>query len=95
MATESGTKDKFFMSYVAQLQEAVNEAREQQKTSVPPTGMSKHDEAKMLLEKVRMTMPANLFSPVLRIPGALREPQELCVITDIVCRVGREPGYPI
>ena len=68
IATDMGIKDKYFAHYVGKLQDAVNEVRERQKTS-PPDGMSKAEEIRQTLQDVHAAMPADLFSPALRIPG--------------------------
>ncbi|KAI1797716.1 hypothetical protein LXA43DRAFT_877016 [Ganoderma leucocontextum] len=67
MATDTGVKDKYFTHYVTKLQEAVNAARERQKTRAPQ-GMSKTEEVRQTLQEVCATFPENIFNPVLHIP---------------------------
>lgn len=68
IATDTGVKDKYFAHYVGILQDTVNEVRERQKIN-PPHGMSKAEEVRHTLQEVRASMPDNLFSPALHIPG--------------------------
>lgn len=70
MATLTGSKDKYFGSYVAKLQDSVNTVRERHKHHPPPPGISKGTEIRQTLAEVRAAMPADLFNPALRIPGA-------------------------
>ena len=83
IATDTGVKDKYFAHYVGKLQDAVNEVRERQKIS-PPHGMSKVEEIRQTLQEVRASMPADLFSPALRIPGELNQRHKRSLHCDII-----------
>ncbi|KAJ7640099.1 hypothetical protein DFH06DRAFT_1271580 [Mycena polygramma] len=70
MATESGSKDKYFQHFLDKLQAAASKLRDEQKDSGPgpsEAGVSKRQEIKNLLQQLRDEMPDNLFNPVLSI----------------------------
>ncbi|KAJ7686893.1 hypothetical protein B0H14DRAFT_2307407, partial [Mycena olivaceomarginata] len=70
MATESGSKDKYFQHFLDKLQAAASKLRDEQKergTGPSEAGVSKAEEVKKLLHRLRSEMPDNLFSPVLSI----------------------------
>ncbi|KII94845.1 hypothetical protein PLICRDRAFT_693166 [Plicaturopsis crispa FD-325 SS-3] len=67
MATDTGSKDKYFGHFVSQFQAAANKYKDQHKNIAPAGGMSKAEEVRNVLRKVRDTMPANIYNPVLRI----------------------------
>lgn len=69
MATQTGSKDKYFGYYVAKLQDAVNAVRERHKHTPPTAGISRSADIRQTLADVRKTMPDVLFNPTLRIPG--------------------------
>ncbi|KAF7334908.1 hypothetical protein MVEN_02240500 [Mycena venus] len=72
MATESGSKDKYFQHFVDKLQTAASKLREEHKEggSAPSdSGVSKRQQVKNLLTQLRAEMPANIFNPVLSIDG--------------------------
>jgi hypothetical protein len=74
MATESGSKDKYFQHFLDRLQAAASKLRDEQKergTGPSESGQSKAEEVKNLLHRLRAEMPDNIFNPVLSIPGAL------------------------
>ncbi|KAF7349031.1 hypothetical protein MVEN_01424500 [Mycena venus] len=71
MATETGSKDKFFQHFVDKLQVAASKLRDEQKERGPgpsDTGVSKAEEVKNLLRQLRADMPDDIFNPVLSIP---------------------------
>ncbi|KAL6307553.1 hypothetical protein BKA93DRAFT_727298, partial [Sparassis latifolia] len=68
MATQSGTKDKYFHMFMAQLQDAVNTVCVRQKGAPPPQGMTKSEELRQTLAAVHAELPDNLFNLVLFIP---------------------------
>ncbi|KAJ7848534.1 hypothetical protein B0H13DRAFT_1906711 [Mycena leptocephala] len=69
MATDTGSKDKFFQHFLDKLQAAASKLRDEQKERGPSgTGVSKAEEVKNLLHKLRAEMPDNIFNPVLSIP---------------------------
>ncbi|KAI0353117.1 hypothetical protein OH77DRAFT_1522874 [Trametes cingulata] len=68
LATQTGTKDKYFTYYVGKLQETVNAVRQQQKNSAAPPGLTKAEEIRRTLQEVRASMPQDIFNPALRIP---------------------------
>ncbi|EMD30756.1 hypothetical protein CERSUDRAFT_101018 [Gelatoporia subvermispora B] len=69
MATNSGTKDKFFAHFLDQLQTASSTIKEQQRdVTVMHGGLSRADQVRAHLEQCRAQMPPNLFNPVLRVP---------------------------
>ncbi|KAH9851930.1 hypothetical protein C2E23DRAFT_780036 [Lenzites betulinus] len=75
MATDTGTKDKYFLYFLDKLQRALNEWREDHKntgtngSSVPGAAPSTRSELQQsFLRKLRQEMPDNLFNPVLNIP---------------------------
>ncbi|KAJ6628643.1 hypothetical protein B0H10DRAFT_2266470, partial [Mycena sp. CBHHK59/15] len=60
MATDTGSKDKYFQHFVDKLQAASNKLKEQQKQSgytTKPAGASKANEVKAMLRKLRDDMP--------------------------------------
>ncbi|KAJ6538247.1 hypothetical protein B0H10DRAFT_1971665 [Mycena sp. CBHHK59/15] len=70
MATESGSKDKYFQHFVDKFQTAASKLREEQKdrgSGLPDTGVSKAEEVIAMLHKLRAEMPDNIFNPVLSI----------------------------
>ncbi|KAJ7038972.1 hypothetical protein C8F04DRAFT_1321658 [Mycena alexandri] len=70
MATESGSKDKYFQHFLDKLQVAASKLRDEQKergTGPSESGVSKAEEVKNLLHQLRDEMPENLFNPVLSI----------------------------
>lgn len=70
MATETGSKDKYFQYFVAKLQTASAKLKEQQKSRPSGCrGMSKADEVKTMLQELRAELPGDLFNPVLSISG--------------------------
>jgi hypothetical protein len=70
MATDTGSKDKIFQHFLDKLQAAASKLRDEQKKRGPSgTGVSKAEEVKNLLHKLRAEMPDNIFNPVLSIPG--------------------------
>ncbi|KAJ7181855.1 hypothetical protein C8R46DRAFT_1313390 [Mycena filopes] len=71
MATESGSKDKYFQHFLEKLQAAATKLREEQKergSGPSEAGLSKAEEVKNMLHQLRATMPEELFNPVLSIP---------------------------
>ncbi len=68
MGTQSGTKDKYFMHFVAQLQSLANEVRQEHKAGGTSDRHSK-SAVKERLEAFRAKMPEDIFNPTLRIPG--------------------------
>ncbi|KAJ6467083.1 hypothetical protein C8R47DRAFT_990613 [Mycena vitilis] len=74
MATESGSKDKYFQHYLDELQAAASKLREEQKEAGPgpsEAGISKRQQIKDLLARLRAEMPTDIFNPVLSIDGLL------------------------
>jgi hypothetical protein len=72
MATESGSKDKYFQHFLDKLQAAASKLRDEQKERGPgpsEAGISKAEEVKTLLRQLRIEMPDNIFNPVLSISG--------------------------
>ncbi|KAJ7340738.1 hypothetical protein DFH08DRAFT_811931 [Mycena albidolilacea] len=70
MATESGSKDKYFQHFLDKLQAAASKLRDEQKERGPnpsEAGISKAEEVKNLLRQLRIEMPDNIFNPVLSI----------------------------
>ncbi|KAJ6618149.1 hypothetical protein B0H10DRAFT_2164261 [Mycena sp. CBHHK59/15] len=70
MATESGSKDKYFQHFVDKLQTAASKLHEEHKEGGPApsdSGVSKRQQVKNLLAQLRTEMPANIFNPVLSI----------------------------
>ncbi|KAJ7455176.1 hypothetical protein FB451DRAFT_1184503 [Mycena latifolia] len=70
MATDSGSKDKYFQHFLDKLQAAASKLRDEQKERGPgvsEAGLSKAEEVKKLLHQLRAEMPANIFNPVLSI----------------------------
>ncbi|KAF7341642.1 hypothetical protein MSAN_02061900 [Mycena sanguinolenta] len=70
MATESGSKDKYFQYFLDNFQAAASKLRDEQKERGPgpsAAGLSKADEVKNLLHQLRSEMPDNIFNPVLSI----------------------------
>lgn len=64
LSTATGIKDKYFLHFVGILQEAVSKFRDERR------GTSRRDEqVQTFLGSLRQTLPDNLFSPVLEIPG--------------------------
>ncbi|KAF7354451.1 hypothetical protein MVEN_01134200 [Mycena venus] len=75
MATESGSKDKYFQHFLDKLQAAASKLRDEQKERGPSpseAGISKAEEVKNLLRQLRSEMPDNIFNPVLSISGEFR-----------------------
>lgn len=74
MATDTGTKDKYFQYFVDELQTKLNRWREAQKaeteapTATPSTSTRVRGQDDFL-QKLREDFPQNLFNPVLGIPG--------------------------
>ncbi len=62
LATQSGTKDKYFTHFVSQLQDLANEVHEKHKGA---TGASAKSEVQRQLAALREKMPADIFNPVL------------------------------
>lgn len=70
LATATGSKDKYFMSFVAKLQEAASTWRTVHAGQSAEEGQTKAAELKSMLKKLREdTMPESLFNPVLAIDG--------------------------
>ncbi|KAF7364704.1 hypothetical protein MVEN_00340200 [Mycena venus] len=70
MATETGSKDKYFQHFLEKLQVAASKLRDEQKERGPgpsEAGVSKAEEVKNLLRELRAEMPDNIFNPVLSI----------------------------
>ncbi|KAJ7829159.1 hypothetical protein B0H14DRAFT_2366744, partial [Mycena olivaceomarginata] len=70
MATESGSKDKYFQHFLDKLKAAASKLRDEQKEWGPgpsKAGISKAEEVKSLLRQLRIKMPDNIFNPVLSI----------------------------
>ncbi|KAJ6487363.1 hypothetical protein C8R47DRAFT_979100 [Mycena vitilis] len=70
MATESGSKDKYFQHYLDELQAAASKLREEQKEAGPgpsEAGIPKRQQIKDLLARLRAEMPTDIFNPVLSI----------------------------
>ncbi|KAF8171202.1 hypothetical protein K438DRAFT_1613188, partial [Mycena galopus ATCC 62051] len=70
MATESGSKDKYFQHFLDKLQAAASKLRDEQKERGPgpsESGVSKAEEVKNLLCQLRTEMPDNIFNPVLSV----------------------------
>ncbi|KAJ7719255.1 hypothetical protein B0H14DRAFT_3098620 [Mycena olivaceomarginata] len=64
IATDTGSKDKFFQHFLDKLQVAASKLRDEQKERGPSgTGVSKAEEVKNLLHKLRAEMPDNIFNP--------------------------------
>jgi hypothetical protein len=74
MATDTGSKDKYFQHFLDKLQAAATKLRDEQKERGPgpsDSGVSKAEEVKNLLHQLRAEMPSNIFNPVLSIAGML------------------------
>lgn len=72
MATECGSKDKYFQHFIDKLQTAASKLREEQKdrgSGPSEAGVSKAEEVKNMLRQLRAEMPAEIFNPVLSILG--------------------------
>ncbi|KAJ6460727.1 hypothetical protein DFH09DRAFT_1496906, partial [Mycena vulgaris] len=72
MATESGSKDKYFQHFLDKLQAAASKLREEHKERGPgpsDDGVSKVEEIKNMLHQLRAEMPDNIFNPILSILG--------------------------
>lgn len=70
MATATGSKDKYFQHFVDKLQAASNKLKEQQKEpDSEPRNVSKAEQVKEMLHRLREEMPENIFNPVLSILG--------------------------
>ncbi|KAJ7623989.1 hypothetical protein B0H17DRAFT_1288780 [Mycena rosella] len=70
MATESGSKDKYFQHFLDKLQAAASKLRDEQKergAGPSESGVSKAQEVKEMLHRLRADMPDNIFNPVLSI----------------------------
>ncbi|KAJ7792011.1 hypothetical protein B0H13DRAFT_1747118 [Mycena leptocephala] len=70
MATDTGSKDKYFQHFLDKLQAAATKLRDEQKERGPgpsDSGVSKAEEVKNLLHQLRAEMPSNIFNPVLSI----------------------------
>jgi hypothetical protein len=88
MATESGSKDKYFQHFLDKLQAAASKLRDEQKergTGPSEAGISKAEEVKKLLHQLRSEMPDNLFSPVLSILGACLTSIKIQIIDLTTC----------
>ncbi|KII95863.1 hypothetical protein PLICRDRAFT_98567, partial [Plicaturopsis crispa FD-325 SS-3] len=66
MATETGSKDKYFHHFVEKFQDVASKVKEKL-VGQTTTGMSKADLVKDTLEKFRDQLPDNVFNPVLKI----------------------------
>ncbi|OSD07171.1 hypothetical protein PYCCODRAFT_1358838 [Trametes coccinea BRFM310] len=73
MATETGTKDRYFQHFVETLQDKLNKWRASHKTTseIPAAAASstRAEQVREFLQSVREDMPENLFNPVLAIPA--------------------------
>ncbi|KAJ6580335.1 hypothetical protein B0H10DRAFT_2179659 [Mycena sp. CBHHK59/15] len=67
MATDTGSKDKYFQHFVDKLQTASTKLKEEQKMKPADGTLSKADEVKAMLHRLRDEMPENVFNPVLSI----------------------------
>ncbi|KAJ6624135.1 hypothetical protein B0H10DRAFT_2186725, partial [Mycena sp. CBHHK59/15] len=67
MATDTGSKDKYFQHFVDKLQTASTKLKEEQKMKPTDGTLSKADEVKAMLHRLRDEMPENVFNPVLSI----------------------------
>jgi hypothetical protein len=85
MATETGSKDKYFEHFIQNFQTAANKLKEEQKSRSGPahSGLSKAGEVEAMLRQLRTEMPDNLFNPVLSIRGT--EPSIYIVAVDLIC----------
>lgn len=72
MATETGTKDKYFQYFVEDLQNKLNKWRDSHKGDAETSATASSTRAEQqreFLKKIREDFPKNLFNPVLDIPG--------------------------
>lgn len=93
LATESGSKDKYFQHFVDKLQAAASKLREEQKERGPgpsESGLSKAEEVKHLLQQLRDEMPANIFNPVLSILGSFFSSTLFQILISTNNRLGRK-----
>ncbi|KAJ7697712.1 hypothetical protein B0H17DRAFT_855105, partial [Mycena rosella] len=70
MATECGSKDKYLQYFLDKLQTAASKLRDEQKERGPgpsESGISKTEEVKAMLHRLRAEMPDHIFNPVLSI----------------------------
>lgn len=80
LGRESGTKDKYFQTFVDELQTKANQWREDKKKKVEDvagnadraaSASHPHETLVEMMRRIRTEMPDNIFNPVLNIPGTL------------------------
>ncbi|KAI0739725.1 hypothetical protein C8Q80DRAFT_1112112, partial [Daedaleopsis nitida] len=68
MGTKTGVKDKYLQHFVDEIQVKLSKWREETKNVNVPTGLTKKEMEREMLETLRQTLPENMFNPVLQIP---------------------------